>query len=321
MSTNHPNSMQPIDGAEEEINLLDLLIVLVKYKKTILGVTFGTAVLAAAISLLMPNVYTATARILPPQQNQSSASILLSQLGGVTGLAGASLGQKSPSDIYVSMLQSRNVMEKVATRFDLLKAYDKQNMEDMLQELNSRLAVQAGNDGIISVSVDDIDSKRAADMANVFIEELDKLLNMYSLAEAAKRKTFFEQQLKQERDKLTEAELLLDRTPPTSLHYINVIRDFKYHEGIYNTLASQYAAAQLDESKNYPVVQVLDKALPSERKSKPKRAMIVIFATGMAGFLVLILVVMREAFLRAEMRPDQVERLSELRRVSRWKSG
>jgi len=83
--------------AEDEINLIDLLIVLAKHKKMILSVTFVAALLAVGVSLLMPNIYTGTAKILPPQQNQSSASAMLGQLGGLAGLAGGGDGHQKPS--------------------------------------------------------------------------------------------------------------------------------------------------------------------------------------------------------------------------------
>jgi len=89
--------------AEDEINLLDLLIVLAKHKIMILRVTFVAALIALGISLLLPNIYTGTAKILPPQQSQSSASALLGQLGGLAGLAGGAMGIKNPADKSYSL--------------------------------------------------------------------------------------------------------------------------------------------------------------------------------------------------------------------------
>src|SRR5207245_10451796 len=57
--------------------LLDLLIVLAKHKRIVLGVPFATAVVAAFSSLFLSNIYTGTTRILPPQQSASAGSALL----------------------------------------------------------------------------------------------------------------------------------------------------------------------------------------------------------------------------------------------------
>src|SRR6266849_1964316 len=115
-------------SADDEVSLLDLLIVLAKHKRIVLGVPFVAAVVAAIISLLVPNVYTGIARILPPQQSASAASALLNQLGGALGgfggLAGGALGVRNPNDLYVGMLKSRTVADNLISRFDLGKVYD-----------------------------------------------------------------------------------------------------------------------------------------------------------------------------------------------------
>src|SRR5712691_2751968 len=91
-------------SADNEVSLLDLLIVLAKHKRLVLGVPFVVAIAAAIIGLLLPNIYTGTARLLPPQQSASAASALLNQLGGVLGglgAAGGALGIRNPNDLYV----------------------------------------------------------------------------------------------------------------------------------------------------------------------------------------------------------------------------
>src|SRR5262249_30651276 len=81
------------DCEDDEINLLDLLIVLAKHKRLVLGLPLIAGVVAAGISLLLPNIYTGFTRILPPQQSASAASALINQLGGALGgLAGAAGG-------------------------------------------------------------------------------------------------------------------------------------------------------------------------------------------------------------------------------------
>jgi uncharacterized protein involved in exopolysaccharide biosynthesis len=294
---------------DDEINLLDLLIVLAKHKAMILKVTLAAAVLSAGATLLMPNIYTGTARILPPQQSESSANALLNQLGGLAGMAGNTLGIKNPDDLYIGMLKSRNVMEKIAKRFDLQKIYGAKTMTDTLRKLNSNVSITSGRDGIITVAVDDKDPKRAADMANGFIDELDKLMQTFSLTDASHRRAFFEQQLKQARDKLTDAEMVLDKTPNTSLRYMDAVRNVKYQEAIWEILAKQFEMAKLDEAKDYPLIQVLDAASVPERKSKPKRALIVGSVTSIVLTITVILAFLSEGLTRAKQVPEQAERL------------
>ncbi|OGT04617.1 MAG: hypothetical protein A3F73_07185 [Gallionellales bacterium RIFCSPLOWO2_12_FULL_59_22] len=318
MSENQIAIQQPATPDEDEINLLDLLIVLAKHKKRIIGATFVAALLAVGYALSLPNIYTGSTKILPPQQSQSSASAMLSQLGGLAGMAGSSLGIKNPNDLYVAMLKSRSLMEKIAKRFDLQKVYKQETLTGTMNALEGSTVISSGKDGVITVEVSDKDPQLAANIANAFIEELNKLLQTYSLTDASQKRTFFEQQLMQAKNKLTDAELKLDKTPNTSLQYLDALRNLKYQEALWEILARQFEMAKLDEAKDFPLIQVLDKATPPEKKSKPKRSMIVLLATLVAFFLAVIWAFIKEALARSNDDPEQAVRLSELRELLRW---
>lgn len=310
----------PPTTPDDEINLLDLLIVLAKHKKMILGVTFVAALLAIGYSLSLPNIYTGTTKILPPQQSQSSASALLNQLGGLAGMAGSSLGIKNPNDLYVAMLKSRNVMEKIIKRFDLQKVYEQETLTGTLNALQGSTSITSGKDGVITVEVSDKDPLLAANMANAFIEELNKLMQTYSLTDASQKRTFFEQQLREAKNKLTDAEQVVDKTPNTSLKYLDAVRNLKYQEAVWEILARQFEMAKMDEAKDFPLIQVLDKATPPEKKSKPKRSLIVILATLVACFLAMIWAFIREVLARSKGDSEQEARLRELSHAFRWRS-
>ena len=316
---NIENNALPQFG-EDEINFIDLLIVLAKHKVMIISVTFVAVLIALGISLLLPNIYTGTAKILPPQQNQSSASALLGQLGGLAGLAGGAMGIKSPADLYIAMLKSRTLNETIVKRFNLQQVYEAKTLTDTLKVLENNSTITAGKDGVITVEVNDREPKRAADLANTFIEELAKLMQNFALTDASQKRAFFEQQMKQAKDKLTDAEIHMDRTPNTSLQYLDAVRNLKYQEAIWEILAKQFEVAKLDEAKDFPLVQVLDKAIPAERKSKPKRSLIVILAAIVAFFFAVIWAFISEAIQRAQEQPEQAERMQALRKAFKFRS-
>jgi tyrosine-protein kinase Etk/Wzc len=320
MSESQPLTLPQQAMPDDELNLLDLLIVLAKHKVMILKVTLGAALLTVGVTLLMPNVYTGTARILSPQQAQSSASALLGQLGGLAGLAGGAMDIKNPADIYLAMLKSRTLMEKIANRFGLQRIYETNTLTDTLKTLESNSTFSAGKHGVITVEVSDHDPKRSADMANAFVEELGKMMQNFALTEASQKRAFFEQQMKQAKDKLTDAEMRLDKTPNTSLQYVDAVRNVKYQEAVWEILAKQFEMAKLDEAKDFPLIQVLDQATPPERKSKPKRSQIVIMGTLVAFFLAVLLAFVREGWLRARQQLKQTERFQALRIALKWKA-
>src|SRR5262245_41022419 len=106
----------PEQKATIDTSLLDFLVVLARYKRIVLGLPAAVGLIALVVVLLVPNWFTATARIMPPQQSQSNAVAILGQLGAIAGGASQALGLKNPSDIYVAMLKSRTVADKLIER-------------------------------------------------------------------------------------------------------------------------------------------------------------------------------------------------------------
>jgi uncharacterized protein involved in exopolysaccharide biosynthesis len=387
---------------EDEISLLDLLIVLAKHKKLILGLPLGAAFVALIVTLLMPNIYTSTTKILPPQQNQSAAVAMLGQLssqfGGLGGLAGGALGIKNPNDLYVGMLKSRTVVDTLIDRFELKKVYGEDTYHYARKELEERTTVASGRDGIIKVEVEDKDPKRAAAIANGYVEELYKLTQTLAVTEASQRRLFFERQLDQTRKNLASAEAAarqglekgglvvidaqgrgmvettarlrgqiavkeiqisamrafatgqnpdlkqaqheleamkqeLGKMEGTSsgrdnagsagkadgMENLRLLRDVKYNETIFELLAKQYEIARIDEARDASLIQVLDKAVEPERKSKPKRALIVILTALVAGILAILWAFIRDTGEKARRNPAQASRFEALRSYMRWK--
>ncbi|MEY3862770.1 MAG: hypothetical protein RIR60_1136, partial [Pseudomonadota bacterium] len=197
---------------DDEINLMDLLLVIAKHNRFIIKLTGSVAILAVAISLIMPNVYTAKTVILPPQQGQSTASMLLGSLGGLAGLAGGAAGIKSPNDLHIGMLKSRTVADKMIARFNLKQKFEAKTMEATRAALAGATAIAAGKDGFITIEFSDKDPKFAASVANAYVEELDKLNNTLAVTEASRKRLFFETQLKMTRDNLAAAEVGFKQT-------------------------------------------------------------------------------------------------------------
>ncbi len=197
-------------SADHDISVLDIALVLAANLRLIIVFPIVVGVLALGITFVMPSTYTATARILPPQQQQNSAANLLaSQLGGFAGIVGAAAGLKNPVDTYVAMVKSRTVADGLVNRFQLRQVYNARYNHDARKELANRTQIAAGRDGLIVIDVDDHDPKRAADLANGYVLELQDLTQRLAVTEAAQRRLFFENQLKRTKDDLTKAEITL----------------------------------------------------------------------------------------------------------------
>ncbi len=195
--------------AEDEINLLDYLIVLVKRKKLIAYTTLGIMVLTAIYSLILPPVYMAETKIMPPQQsNQSAMSQLLGQLGGPSGAVGLPTGAlKTTSDLYIAFLRTNSLLDRIIDRLDLMKLYKTNSREQARSVLSCALnAKDDKRSGIINISVTDKDPKMAARYANTFVEELKSFNKGLAIGEASQRRLFYEEQLVGEKKTLEAAE-------------------------------------------------------------------------------------------------------------------
>jgi uncharacterized protein involved in exopolysaccharide biosynthesis len=122
--------------------------------------------------------------------------------------------------------------------------------------------------------------------------------------------------MRRELGKLEGGDGKTETLPSTTKGFENLrrFRDMKFLERLTELLTQQFEAAKIDEAKNATLVQVLDRAVVPERKSKPARTIIVIFAGLAAGLLAVIWALARESLERARRDPLKAERLNLLRR-------
>ena len=195
---------------DEGLSLLDLAIPLAEHWKLLVIGPLLAGLAALGITYLITPTFTARTVFLPPQQQQSAAASALSSLGALSGLVGAAANIKSPADQYVALMQSATVSDHIIDRFGLMKVYDDKYRFEARKDLAKNVQISIGKkDGLISVEVDDHSPQRAADMANRYVDELRDMTSHLALTEAQQRRVFFEAQLKQTRDRLTQAQQAL----------------------------------------------------------------------------------------------------------------
>jgi uncharacterized protein involved in exopolysaccharide biosynthesis len=210
MSQVQNSSVAANHGAgETELSVIDLLIVLARHKKLIIGLPLAAAVISAGVSMALPASYKATAKLLPPQQAQSGASALLAQFGGVASMAAGVAGIKNPSDLYVGMLKSRTVADRLIAQYDLKKVYQTGSDEKARARLEKSTVISSGKDGFITIEVEDSDKKMVPRLTNSYVEELLRLTRTLAVTEAAQRRLFFERQLELAKTNLSKAEVSL----------------------------------------------------------------------------------------------------------------
>jgi uncharacterized protein involved in exopolysaccharide biosynthesis len=201
--------------APAEFDLIDILLILAARKRLILlSTAVGLLVFGLCVFFVVRPVFTGVAVIMPPQQQQSSASALMGQFGALASMSGigSSLGLKNPNDLYIGILKSQTVADSLINRFGLKQLYHQKLMSRTRSMLASNSKFVSGKDNLINISVEDHDAHRAAEMANAYVSELYRLNNQLAFTEASQRRVFFDRQLAQEKDRLADAEVALRKT-------------------------------------------------------------------------------------------------------------
>lgn len=192
---------------EEEINLLELLQVIARRKSVIIKICTAAVVIAVCYSLTLKNIYTASAKILPPQKESGGGlSSLLSQAGGLASLAGGMGGLGGSTDLYLGILKSRSVADAVIKRLNLQKEFEAKSVDETRKRLESAVKFKAGKDGIISIDAESRDPQKAAQLANTFVTELGRRSVELNLSKAGTERVFLEKRLEVVKQDLRNAE-------------------------------------------------------------------------------------------------------------------
>ena len=172
---------------------------------SILAWALGAAVVVAVIAFLMPNWYRADVELLPPTEEDSGVGIA-SLLRGV-GVPGVKIPTEvSPAEVFMVILKSRRINEQMVSRFDLKKLYKRRFTEDAVRELLQHARFKLTPAGTIQISVEDKDKQRAANMANAYVELLDKFNREVRMTKGRRTRLFVEGRLAETRQELGVAE-------------------------------------------------------------------------------------------------------------------
>jgi uncharacterized protein involved in exopolysaccharide biosynthesis len=199
-------TQEPRETAVQRLRLLwerrRLLI-----RATVAGLLFGTL-----LAFLLPKRFESTTQLMPPDNQSSSGLAMMAALsaktgGGLGAFAGDLLGLKSSGALFIGILRSRTVEDRLIDRFDLKKVYWTRLEETTRRKLEENTSISEDRkSGILSITVTDNDPKRAAAIAHAYVAELDRLVAQVSTSSARREKEFLEERLKAVQIDLENAE-------------------------------------------------------------------------------------------------------------------
>ncbi|GIW56586.1 MAG: LPS biosynthesis protein [Nitrospiraceae bacterium] len=300
---------------EDEVSLLELANTLLRRRRLVFGIPVATAFLTAAVSLLIPPTFTATTAFVPEAPTGSS---IPAGLSGLASQFGISLGGDATQlpQFYAQVLQSRELLDRILlTRYPdprsehnppdsstllAILEVDGDSLADSLhagrEELADLISVSVDREtGIVTLNVDSRYPELAAAVANKFIEYLNEFNAQTRQSQARERRRFIEGRIQTAEQELRRAEEDLktfyernrtwQQSPQLVVEEDRLRRQVQLRQEVYLTLNREYETARIEEVNDTPVITVIDRAVPPQEKSKPKRTLMVILAFVLGGMV------------------------------------
>lgn len=187
-----------------------------QHRRTLARVTAISFILSLAIAFVIPKRYKSVASIMPPDQQGSGAMMLAAlashsgSLGGLSSLAGGLFGGHTTSALFVKLLQSGTVSGDLIDRFNLQHVYRKRYRIDAAKHLARRTTItEDKKSGVITIAVEDGSPLRARDLAQAYLDELNKLVTRTNTSAAHRERIFIGRRLHSVQADLERAQLEL----------------------------------------------------------------------------------------------------------------
>jgi uncharacterized protein involved in exopolysaccharide biosynthesis len=364
----------------ETVSLVEVLYMLFKHRRVILVCTLVTFAVSALISLVLPKWYEARATVLPPESTSTQ-----SDMAGLLRFAGYQPAfiptVTSPSEIFSVILESRKVTDAVIDSLNLIERFGFKTRKKAISKLDKYTEVSVTTEGLVEIRYEDKDRDRSAEVANAFVDELDRFNRESRITSAKKVREFIEHRTEQVIGELEEAETELQRfkestgavaiseqteasietaaeiygriaelevsierfrqyatdrspeivdlksqiralerklgemgfmtvdtgavegsrlfpsfenAPEIEKRLAELMRDVEIKRSVFAVLSGQYEEARIQEMRDTPTVQVLDRASPPLARSRPRRKVIVAVSTAFAFLLSSFIVFSRQ---------------------------
>lgn len=224
-----PSLPEPEPRRKNETSTASKLWLIWRDRRLFWSVSWKTTVLATVVAFLLPVHYEAAVKIVPGENNTSGMNGLAGRLASIGGSNSGSgmglaldatglLGLKTPAAFYVEILKSRSVQDRIIDRFNLRVRYSKtgkwfpKSYYETRKTLKSFTSIEEDKkSNVITVSVTDYDRNTAAQIANDYVQEVNKVAADLNTGDAHRERVFLEERLRAARADLDAASLALSQ--------------------------------------------------------------------------------------------------------------
>ena len=311
--SSRPEADRALEPRADEVGLLELVNVLLRRWRLVVGVPLGAVLLVAVLSLVIPPIYRATVSFVPESRSQARLPAGLSGLAGQLGISLDGDASRSPR-FYKEVVTSREIVERVlldrypdprshgtpadsTTLLEILKVSGSgfaARLDKGTRRLRKLVSTRVDDQtSIVEVRVDARYPELAAEVANRFIYYLNEFNAKTRQSQARERRRFAEERVASAEQELRRAEGELrdfyqrNRSWQQSAELVfeegRLRRQVAVAQEVYLTLRREYETARIEEVNDVPVITVIDPAVPPQRRSGPSRLLLLALAVLLGG--------------------------------------
>ncbi|MFD2168202.1 Wzz/FepE/Etk N-terminal domain-containing protein [Thalassotalea euphylliae] len=293
---------------KDEISLTDVWREIWKKKIFVIIVGISFTALAIALAISLPNKYTAKVLLVPIKEEQDGLASLAKSFGGLAGMAGLKLGRNrgpDKTDIALEVLKSQTFIEAFIKKHNLaVPLMAAKNSDPVTYELefNEKVYDVKASKWIREVKAPKTPEPSAEELSEAFLKILEievvpktgfvqLSVEFFSPVLAQQWLTLLVEEINsvvKEQDK---------REALSSLDYLNEVilqtDNRRMHETFYQLIEEQTKTLMLVESRPEYVLKTVAPAVVPEKRTSPKRALIVVFGGLVGGILAVLFVVIR----------------------------
>jgi uncharacterized protein involved in exopolysaccharide biosynthesis len=182
-------------------------------RRVVLSILASGFLLSSLAAILKPNTYTSTTTLMPPGNTSSFGSVMsLLSNKPEAGITDEMLGIGTPGELFIAILGSRNVQGALVTRFNLMHYYNVRTLDDARKELAKDTTISEDQkSGVITISVDAFKPEFAAQLAQAYVTELNRVVTDDSTSSARREREFLEARVKEVKQELDESSKALSQ--------------------------------------------------------------------------------------------------------------
>ena len=176
-------------------------------------------------------------------------------------------------------------------------------LESAIETIGELISVKEEDSGLIVISVLSEDPQLSADIVNFIAEYIKNYVSEEMFAKSTEHRQFIENRMVSSKGELSDSEVALTEfrkkhpmaldTPDLQLDRGRLMRNVEVNQQVYITLRQQHELAKIEELKEAPVINILDKGEAAVEKTKPRRSFIVFISLLCSIFISVAIVLFK----------------------------